>query len=253
MYFMNPGRRTRVPGTGHRPQGLRPDPTAPFGSGCGRLLHELVTDQAASSLDAVALAEGDALWTYGSMQATIRRLARALAREGIGPDDVVAILATRTTGLVIAILGVLEVGARFLLLDADQMPGLYERALGTVKPHGLIISDPARETSLFQSEWAMDMTVRFSLSDGTEVRIADAPTHHGRAPRAHLSRVTSCGPTSHSHPAPPGTRRSSLAITTRLSTSWNGMRSVSICRLISESPCSLPCRMILSSETCLHL
>ena len=83
---------------------------------------ELVAAQAALRPDAVALIYGDAQVTYAEMDARASQLARALARRGVRPEDVVAVCLPRTADLVIALLAVLKSGAAYLPVDPNY-PG----------------------------------------------------------------------------------------------------------------------------------
>jgi non-ribosomal peptide synthetase component F len=67
--------------------------------------------------DALAVVDAVEPWSYGGLLQQSRRLAHALAAAGVGRGDVVALWAHRSAALVWGVLGVLEAGAAFLLLD----------------------------------------------------------------------------------------------------------------------------------------
>ncbi|HVO10122.1 MAG TPA: amino acid adenylation domain-containing protein [Vicinamibacteria bacterium] len=65
----------------------------------------------------VAVREGRRSWTYGELESAARRLGGALRAQGIGAGHVVAIWGRRSASLVWALLGVVESGAAFAVLD----------------------------------------------------------------------------------------------------------------------------------------
>ncbi len=58
--------------------------------------------------------------TYKALEQEARRLARVLKAKGAGPDTVVALLADRSTDMMIGILGILSAGAAYLPLDPEM-------------------------------------------------------------------------------------------------------------------------------------
>jgi L-arginine---[L-arginyl-carrier protein] ligase len=81
---------------------------------------DLFARNAASDPEAVALVAGGARLTFRTLAGRVFRLARALAAEGIGPGDVVAVALPRGADQVVALLGVLASGAACLPLDLDH-------------------------------------------------------------------------------------------------------------------------------------
>ncbi|MBW3614027.1 MAG: amino acid adenylation domain-containing protein [Actinobacteria bacterium] len=82
-------------------------------------LPELLAARASASPDATALVCGDDRLSYADLRARATRLARALAAQGAGPEQVVAVALPRSPELVVALLAVLESGAAYLPLDLD--------------------------------------------------------------------------------------------------------------------------------------
>ena len=78
---------------------------------------ELFGAQAARSPDAVAVVCGDAVVTYGALDAAAGGLARLLAARGAGPETVVALALDRSVELVTAVLAALKAGAAYLPVD----------------------------------------------------------------------------------------------------------------------------------------
>ncbi|MEU8180865.1 amino acid adenylation domain-containing protein [Micromonospora sp. NPDC049044] len=82
-------------------------------------LEDLVSARAAADPGAVALRSQDGDLTYAELDAAARELAGRLAASGVGPESRVGVLAERSPGLVISILGVLHAGAAYVPLDPE--------------------------------------------------------------------------------------------------------------------------------------
>jgi amino acid adenylation domain-containing protein len=78
---------------------------------------ELFARQAAATPDAVALMGAGRSVTYAELDRRANRLARTLRSHGVGPDDLVGVLAERSVELVVGILAVLKAGGAYLPLD----------------------------------------------------------------------------------------------------------------------------------------
>ncbi len=87
---------------------------APYPHAC---IHELFEDQVRRTPDAVAVVHGDATMTYAALDAAANRLAHALRRRGIGPEDRVALCLERGPELMAAFFGILKAGAAYVPLD----------------------------------------------------------------------------------------------------------------------------------------
>ncbi|MFI5843335.1 amino acid adenylation domain-containing protein [Catenuloplanes sp. NPDC051500] len=91
----------------------------------GRTVEELslfdaFAARAAARPDAVAIADGDRTLTYAALAARAHRLAGVLAARGVRPESVVAVALPRSLETIVAVLGVLELGAAFLPLDLQH-------------------------------------------------------------------------------------------------------------------------------------
>ncbi|MGH9346279.1 MAG: amino acid adenylation domain-containing protein [Vicinamibacterales bacterium] len=80
-------------------------------------LHVAFTAQALRTPTGVAVCTAGEQVTYGELAHRATRLARELARRGVGPDTTVALLLDRSIDLVVAMLAVLEAGAAYMPLD----------------------------------------------------------------------------------------------------------------------------------------
>ncbi|MGS0897509.1 amino acid adenylation domain-containing protein, partial [Burkholderia stagnalis] len=82
-----------------------------------RCLHELFEEQASRTPEAVAVVFEGARLSYGELNARSNRVARYLRRQGIGPDQRVAICVERSLEMTVSLLGVLKAGAAYVPLD----------------------------------------------------------------------------------------------------------------------------------------
>ncbi|MET7431580.1 amino acid adenylation domain-containing protein [Streptomyces flaveolus] len=83
------------------------------------LLHELLADAAAHDPDAVAVVDGDRGISYGELDAGANRVARSLAREGIGPGQRVGLYLEKSIEALTGLYGILKAGAAYVPVDPD--------------------------------------------------------------------------------------------------------------------------------------
>ncbi|HEX2081841.1 MAG TPA: amino acid adenylation domain-containing protein, partial [Longimicrobium sp.] len=94
-----------------------------------RSIHDLFAEQARHTPDAVAVVFEDDSLTYRELDARANRLARYLARCGVGPEVRVGICLERGPELVVAILAVLKAGGAYVPLDPGYPAARLERML----------------------------------------------------------------------------------------------------------------------------
>ncbi|MBR0821189.1 non-ribosomal peptide synthetase [Bradyrhizobium liaoningense] len=94
-------------------------------------LSERFDRQAKKTPNAIAVSDGRTTLTYRELARRSQAAARWLAREGVGTESVVALLADRGPDLLAAMIGVQRVGAAFLNLDPDQPPARLATILGS--------------------------------------------------------------------------------------------------------------------------
>ncbi|NBH06985.1 non-ribosomal peptide synthetase, partial [Amycolatopsis sp. SID8362] len=111
--------------------------------------------QVAATPDATALSDAGSSLTFAEFAVRTDRLARWLASQGAGPEQVVALVLPRSAAVVEAIFGVFKTGAAYLPLDPDQPADriaailadsgaalvLSSRALATPVPGALFVED----------------------------------------------------------------------------------------------------------------
>ena len=80
-------------------------------------LHELIAQQARQNPDRIAVQAGPHQLSYGSMHKRSNQLARYLQKRGVGLDVPVGLMVSRSTDLLVAILGILKAGGAYVPLD----------------------------------------------------------------------------------------------------------------------------------------
>ncbi|WP_423192089.1 amino acid adenylation domain-containing protein [Cupriavidus sp. H18C2] len=93
------------------------DTAAPMPTGC---LHDAVFARADQEPDAIALIHGADVLRYGDLALLARRLAGTLHARGVRAGDPVAICMEKGVGQVVAALGILQAGAVYVPVAADQ-------------------------------------------------------------------------------------------------------------------------------------
>ncbi|HKX30429.1 MAG TPA: amino acid adenylation domain-containing protein, partial [Blastocatellia bacterium] len=82
-------------------------------------LTELIEAQVRRSPEAPAVVFGARELNYRELNARANRLAHLLIKEGVEPEDVVALAVPRSLEMIVALLGILKAGAAYLPLDLD--------------------------------------------------------------------------------------------------------------------------------------
>jgi amino acid adenylation domain-containing protein len=83
---------------------------------------ELVTLQATSTPDAIALVVGDQILSYREMNRRANQVAHTLQGLGVRPNVLVGICVERSVDLVIGLLGILKAGGAYVPLDPSYPP-----------------------------------------------------------------------------------------------------------------------------------
>src|SRR6185503_12154708 len=103
-----------------------------------RTLLDRIEAQVAARPTAVAVRCGAETLSYAALDAEANRLAQALRAQGLGPEQIVAVVLPRSLALVVALLGVAKTGAAFLLLDPALPAQRLAHILETAAPARLV-------------------------------------------------------------------------------------------------------------------
>ncbi len=120
-----------------------PDPRRPLSDAWMGSVGERFATWAERSPERLAVADPDESLSYGELLSRVRRLAHRLRRDGVGRGDVVAILGHRSARLVWAVLGVLEAGAAFTVLDPAHPPTRLVDTLRLARPRAWVALEAA--------------------------------------------------------------------------------------------------------------
>ncbi|SES02923.1 methyltransferase, FkbM family/amino acid adenylation domain-containing protein [Streptomyces sp. yr375] len=143
-------------------------------------LPELFLRQVRATPGAPAVVCGTSEVTYADLALRVDRLADGLCRLGVRPGDVVSVAVPRSVELIAVLLAVLDVGAAYLPLDADQPAERVRYLLTDARPRCVVVAGAQPEVD----EAAGAHTPLHRLHDletagarGTE------PTSNGHGPR----------------------------------------------------------------------
>ncbi|WP_270572258.1 non-ribosomal peptide synthetase [Bacillus glycinifermentans] len=84
-----------------------------------KTIQQLFEEQAERTPDHIAIAFKDRTLTYRELNKRANRLAHALRRRGVQPNDVIGLMMERSPDMIIGILGILKSGAAFVPVDPD--------------------------------------------------------------------------------------------------------------------------------------
>jgi amino acid adenylation domain-containing protein len=104
----------------------------------GGCVHDLVEARAAAAPAALALADGEGVWSYGELNARANRLARRLRARGVGAGELVAICLPRGRAFAACALAALKAGAAYLPLDAAYPAARLAHLLADAGPRVLL-------------------------------------------------------------------------------------------------------------------
>lgn len=122
-----------------------------------RCVHELFEDRACEHPDRVALSFGDAVMTYGEMDARSNALARRLKEEfEVPPGSLIALLAERSFDMVVGILAILKAGGAYVPIDPEY-PAERIRFMLEDCGTSLVLCNMACEGQHFESYVMLDL------------------------------------------------------------------------------------------------
>jgi len=99
--------------------------------------------------NALAIVEADRQWTYGDVLRASTGLAHTLVGQGIGREDVVGVVASRRASLAVSMLGVLQAGAAFSLLNPEYPVERICLLVEIIQPACVLF---AGERSMFEAQ-----------------------------------------------------------------------------------------------------
>ena len=146
--------------------------------------HEHFERQAQQTPDRVAVSHEGTSLTYGELNGRANRLARVLARLGVGPDVLVALLAERGVEFLTAVLGIFKAGGAYLPLDPLHPPQRLRQVLGQSGATLALASDALAAVLEEVVEGGASGSVRRALrvteliceeEDGSNLRVSAAP------------------------------------------------------------------------------
>ncbi len=125
-------------------------------------LHELIAQQARQNPDRIAVQSGPYQLSYGEMHKRSNQLARYLQRRGIGPDVLVGLMVSRSTDLLVAILGILKAGGAYVPLDPiypkDRIATILDDTRATVLLTDQVLAETLPDTTseriYIDTDWA---------------------------------------------------------------------------------------------------
>jgi amino acid adenylation domain-containing protein len=102
------------------------------------LLHDLLSQQAATRPDATALAMGSTRVRYGELEVASNRLAHLLQEAGCAPGDRVALVMPKSVNAIVAFFGVLKAGGMYVPIDATQPVSRIRSMLESCEPRVIL-------------------------------------------------------------------------------------------------------------------
>ena len=110
---------------------------------------QFISQQAAATPDANALATDPATWTYAELDGSAERVAAGLLTAGMPPGARVGVMLDRSPELIATVLGVLKAGAAVVPLDPSYPHARIDAMIDRARPFR-VISDIAEARALMQ-------------------------------------------------------------------------------------------------------
>jgi amino acid adenylation domain-containing protein len=149
-------------------EALLPDPVAPLGDRWFGTVHEMISRQAQTGPQRLALTDATGNWRYRELDLQSNQLAHYFLDHGLRPRDVIAIHAQRRASLVVALLGALKTGAVFVVLDPAYPAARLIDYLNIAEPKAWVQLEPAGELA--------ETLAKFLGSAGLRCRLNLPPT-----------------------------------------------------------------------------
>lgn len=101
-------------------------------------IQQMFEAQAARTPDTLALLYGDLQLTYADLNRHANQLAHYLRGQGVGPDVLVGICATRSLEMMVGLIGILKAGGAYMPLDPSYPPDRLAFMINDAKPMVLL-------------------------------------------------------------------------------------------------------------------
>lgn len=108
-------------------------------------LFELIDSQMKATPDAQAILYENQSITYGELDRLTNNFASGLFRLGVSQDDIVAVAVPRSVEMMIAILGIMRIGAAYLPIDTDHPIARIEDTLASAKPKLIVTTNAVKD------------------------------------------------------------------------------------------------------------
>ncbi len=131
-------------------------------------LHELFKEQARRSPHAPAVVDPEVSLTYEQLDRRAELLAGYLRKQGVGPDEIVAVYLDKCVEYVVACLAAMKAGGAFLPLEMAYPRSMIEDVLADSEP-GVVLTQHRHEENLPGSQ------IRFSMDKGWENGLDEVP------------------------------------------------------------------------------
>ncbi|MFF4169351.1 amino acid adenylation domain-containing protein [Streptomyces sp. NPDC001744] len=143
-------------------------------------LPEAFAARARSAPDAPAVVDGAVTLSYRELARTATDLARALTGWGIGAEDGVGVLVSRSAAVVTATLGAVGAGAAYVPMDAAWPAERLDRVTGTARVRALVVDEQAAG-----QDWVKGAATRLPVVvvDGRGAVLRGGPGRPGPLPR----------------------------------------------------------------------
>ena len=113
-----------------------------------KLIHELFEEQVRRTPSAVAVVCQQQSLTYAELNSRANQLARYLRRQGVGPDQLVALCVERSLEMVVGLLGILKAGGAYVPLDPSYPIERLQFMLEDAVPRVLLTQEQLKSTLL---------------------------------------------------------------------------------------------------------
>ncbi|MEV5013905.1 non-ribosomal peptide synthase/polyketide synthase [Streptomyces sp. NPDC053780] len=107
----------------------------------GTPLHQLISEQARRTPDAVAVACDSETLTYAELDRRANQLARHLLEQGLGAEDFAAIALPKSLDAIISMLAVVKTGAAYLPIDPEYPAERISYMVDDARP-ALVLTEP---------------------------------------------------------------------------------------------------------------